>query len=1111
MYGWGPGGALGASWLVGSIRSTGPGWASEVLRSVVDVPSAEAAAIAQDMINNPLTSLGVAAAADAAALIAAAVGSSRSTLFGTSADGAADGTLGEITSFAAASESAATDRSRLLAGSAPYEMEAVWTSHIFTSGGLEATDVPRVLVVDPASDGDAGGGEVLRITVATSTGDAVAANFTVTVGGKPCNRTLVVGADAVASFPAQLECAGTPPGGGTVLVTVVTPVVTYENGSKSGGDSGGSGVYVYRPATLERTSRVDPGGGNGTLSLWGSYLGHSDSAIVAELALSSRSVDYNIEWCAAHGGSSGSCIVRATASTANGSALTWDSPSRVFFDPFAAAASADLDGGLPLLALFGDDAGEVRLTIDGVPAQGDILSDDSGDVFEWPIVATRAPLVYAVEPAAAYRNQLVTITGRNFGGVAPNSCKALAVMLSGIPCSVLPEKQEDGEGAAAAATATDVGWANDGRVVCRVTGGITGQPGSVVLTRDDLSNPGRSVLFEYLGRQAPPNVDDLLALVQASDEPIKLSILCGSGLGLSFDIDSTATRESLVDLLAGACGDSDTITSLQVVPAIHIEVQEVVGDAHLCDALSDGTNWTSGNTNCDTRGSGSEMGVEIFGQHFMGADGTPRVESASVGGKIVLYDIISEESVRIQLPPMAGKDNWVTLRDTDGFVDFTGRISYRPPNIIGTRGCNDGYYGNTNITDTCPLDGAVSVTVVGTSFGGRDGPGMAARVLIGAAVCLGVKRIQLPGFTDGIGAMTCTLPDGAGSGGGGWLAVTALVGNQASDPVASLRYDPCPVGTYWRNRQRDCRDCAIGRYTPGAGMQKCLLCAPGRFSPSLGVSECDACDAGRHQPNAGETECAACEPGLVQPAEGQRSCKSCSPGMFVAEAEQLVCDRCDEGFFQSSRGGTDCTPCPAGEYTDTTGAALCKACPPGFFCPGGAPQSLCPSSMRSGTFCSQPGGLFAAPCPAMYHCPAPTSKRRCSDAQLCPVGTGVAPRECIDNNAFVNATGSGESYRPYCACGRGFFGVMQPTAAIFEAANMTALHTLDWDLQEKALADAMRALWPATLAHHDPLVAHMGGDPEFERFMVSSSFPYKEVHVHSCDLVCVQSIRLNVL
>jgi competence ComEA-like helix-hairpin-helix protein len=150
---------------------------------------------------------------------------------------------------------------------------------------------------------------------------------------------------------------------------------------------------------------------------------------------------------------------------------------------------------------------------------------------------------------------------------------------------------------------------------------------------------------------------------------------------------------------------------------------------------------------------------------------------------------------------------------------------------------------------------------------------------------------------------------------------------------------------------RECKDCASGKYQPGQNQLKCTGCAPGKHrnaSPASSVENvactncvpgkitnswarltCWKCNAGRSQPSHGQTGCEACATGTYQDKKGMPTCVDCAAGKFrntaaASSTQEKACTACDIAEYQDQPAQTKCLACAAGKFRNEEQFAASK-------------------------------------------------------------------------------------------------------------------------------------------------------------------------------------------
>jgi 6-phosphogluconolactonase (cycloisomerase 2 family) len=180
----------------------------------------------------------------------------------------------------------------------------------------------------------------------------------------------------------------------------------------------------------------------------------------------------------------------------------------------------------------------------------------------------------------------------------------------------------------------------------------------------------------------------------------------------------------------------------------------------------------------------------------------------------------------------------------------------------------------------------------------------------------------------------------------------------------SVTYDAtscttCTSGYYANALGSECVACAAGTQQPSAAMTTCLSCPMGSFSNDTAFENCWTCARGTYQPLSGGTSCIACGAGTFQDYEGQYTCLMCWAGTFTNVSGLDACYGCDAGYYQPNSNAIACEPCTSGTYQSQQYQWSCNACPAGTFASSSASTQCTPCI--AGTY-SNVGASQCLPC-----------------------------------------------------------------------------------------------------------------------------------------------------
>ena len=163
-------------------------------------------------------------------------------------------------------------------------------------------------------------------------------------------------------------------------------------------------------------------------------------------------------------------------------------------------------------------------------------------------------------------------------------------------------------------------------------------------------------------------------------------------------------------------------------------------------------------------------------------------------------------------------------------------------------------------------------------------------------------------------------PNGKSTSGTGTIQAAACsectTGKYSNALETSGMCEPCPEGKSPFNEHAACKDCALGKSSPG-GLEECILCEAGTYQSGLGKTACIDCPVGKIS-TADSTSFAA-----------RNKCDECDVGTYNDEIKQIVCKLCEAGT-DSEDSSSYCGNCVAGKASDGTGKA-CASCLSGTY------------------------------------------------------------------------------------------------------------------------------------------------------------------------------------
>ena len=231
-----------------------------------------------------------------------------------------------------------------------------------------------------------------------------------------------------------------------------------------------------------------------------------------------------------------------------------------------------------------------------------------------------------------------------------------------------------------------------------------------------------------------------------------------------------------------------------------------------------------------------------------------------------------------------------------------------------------------------------------------------------SACCLNKWPLSLTGYYSSTGAGSCIICPG---------------GKNCSDPAFSGSLSDCLAGTFSREGDAGCSNCATG-YVSGAGASNCTICPPGKdcTNQAQDVSSLSNCSAGTFS-SLGMEGCSPCSTGYYS-GEGAESCTICPGGKNCLSAALTGSDLpdCPAGSF-SVTGDAGCTNCNAG-YISSSGSSSCSLCPAGKDCTSQNASQV--SDCAAGTY-SPEGSAVCSNCLVGYY-----SRSGAGNCSICPAG-----------------------------------------------------------------------------------------------------------------------------
>ena len=223
------------------------------------------------------------------------------------------------------------------------------------------------------------------------------------------------------------------------------------------------------------------------------------------------------------------------------------------------------------------------------------------------------------------------------------------------------------------------------------------------------------------------------------------------------------------EMFDAACDDGDAVSQAQIMPAYVIAVHNLTGDADFCEHDSDGI------PVCTSLGSNGANALTLYGENFIAQDGASlKVVSVEIAGDVQPFEVLDNFRVRIPLPEGTGGNRMVVVSSDDGFTDFSSRLTYKLPVVESLEGCQN---STTEIgrIEGCIIESSNDITIRGKYFGPNSA---VVKILVGTTLCSNARhKIDDPHHV-----LYCTMPEGSGNAISGWLPVTAIILNQASEP-----------------------------------------------------------------------------------------------------------------------------------------------------------------------------------------------------------------------------------------------------------------------------------------------------------------------------------------
>ena len=142
----------------------------------------------------------------------------------------------------------------------------------------------------------------------------------------------------------------------------------------------------------------------------------------------------------------------------------------------------------------------------------------------------------------------------------------------------------------------------------------------------------------------------------------------------------------------------------------------------------------------------------------------------------------------------------------------------------------------------------------------------------------------------------------------------------------------CAAGKYTQLRDEGvCNDCPANSYSPAASSALVACTCNAGFSGMNGGT-CTQCAAGKYKNSTGSAACQNCTAGQYSPV-GSALCMNCSAGQY-SSAGSINCTACRAGTYNTGSG--TCIDCAQGTYSAAIGATSCMACPGNSSAPAGS-------------------------------------------------------------------------------------------------------------------------------------------------------------------------------
>jgi hypothetical protein len=259
--------------------------------------------------------------------------------------------------------------------------------------------------------------------------------------------------------------------------------------------------------------------------------------------------------------------------------------------------------------------------------------------------------------------------------------------------------------------------------------------------------------------------------------------------------------------------------------------------------------------------------------------------------------------------------------------------TFAAPAITSVSGCND---DGTGLTNDCPSEGNIPITVVGSNFGADPG----------------VVRVDGSSCTPTLWSDTsivCTLPEGTGR---SRLLNVEDVSHVTSPPVRALSYED-PVIT-------SVGGCGADGCARGGGGTLTINGSGFGSSGARALVGSEDCDDDSIPDSDTELTCLAPSGSGMKPvrvvtagagissSDAEIAYAACDPG---TRASGATCVPCDAGFFSADYDAPSCLPCPTGTASSVSGATSCSMCEAGTFAPytGATSCQVCTEGSSSAT------------------------------------------------------------------------------------------------------------------------------------------------------------------